>query len=96
MSPAPGTRRLRWSALSKKVKIELNSAGVRELLHSPEITAQLSSIGAAVQGRCGSGYEAEMVNTPTRSVCRVSAVTSAARRDNSDNNTLLSALKGGA
>lgn len=77
-----------------KVHIELNSAGVRALLHSAEITAQLTDIGTQVQGRCGEGYEAETVNTPTRSVCRVVAVTGAARRDNSENNTLLSALGG--
>ena len=77
-----------------KVKIELISDGVRALLHSPEITAQLSSIGAQIQGRCGEGYEAETVDTPTRSICRVVAATNAARRDNSDNNTLLSALGG--
>lgn len=76
------------------VHIELISAGVRALLHSAEITAQLTDIGTQTQSRCGEGYEVETVNTPTRSVCRVVAVTGAARRDNSENNTLLSALGG--
>lgn len=77
-----------------KVKIELISEGVRALLYSSEISTQLSNIGSQIQGRCGEGYEAETVDTPTRSICRVVAATNAARRDNSDNNTLLSALGG--
>ena len=78
-----------------KVKIQLNSAGVRELLHAPEIQGQLQSIGEQVRNRAGDGYETEMLDTPTRSVCRVYAATKEALTDNSDNNTLVSALFGG-
>lgn len=82
------------SALSK-VKIELNSEGIKELLHSEGIRAALAEAGERVQARAGDGYDAFPVEMPGRSIVRVSATTSAARKDNSDNNTLVRALFGG-
>ena len=82
------------SALSK-VKIELNSAGIKELLHSDGIKAALSEAGERVQSRAGDGYDAFPVEMPGRSIVRVSATTKEARKDNSDNNTLVRALFGG-
>lgn len=77
------------------VKIELNSAGVRELLHSPEIQAALVEQGNGTQARAGDNFGVELVDTPTRSVCRVSAINRQGAIENSNDNVLLSALFGG-
>ena len=77
-----------------KVKIELNSAGINELLHSPEIRAALIEAGDKVATRAGTDYEAVSFEMPSRSVVRVSPATRKAAIDNSDNNTLLRALGG--
>lgn len=78
-----------------KVKITMNRAGLRELLHSPEIRAALQETGEAVQGRAGDNFGVFPFNMPTRSVVRVSAVNMAGQIENSDNNVLLKALHGG-
>lgn len=75
-----------------KVKIKLNSQGVRELLKSPEIASACEEQARAVAARAGSGYEVEQRNYPERTGFVVSAETDEARRDNLKNNTLLKAL----
>lgn len=78
-----------------KVEIELNSAGIRDLLKSEGIRTELKAQGDKVVGRCGDGYTDSVFDMPSRSVCRVSAASKAAKIDNADNNTLLTALFGG-
>ena len=78
-----------------KVKIELNSAGINELLHSPEIKAALLECGNAAAGRAGDNFAAEAFEMPTRSVVRVSPINRAGALQNSEENTLLKALYGG-
>ena len=40
-----------------KVKIELNSPGIRALLRCPEMQAVLKDRADTVKDRCGDGYE---------------------------------------
>lgn len=81
--------------MSKSVEIELNSAGIEELLHSAEIQAALMDVGQQVQGRAGDNFDAELVDMPTRSIVRVSAINKQGMKENSDDNVLLKALHGG-
>lgn len=76
----------------RDVEIELNSAGIRELLHSDEIAASVMEAAAGVRSRAGAGYETEAYSTAQRNAVRVVASTDAADRENRENNTLLKAL----
>ena len=64
-----------------KVRIELNSAGIREMLRSAEVA-----------GRAGDGYASDTYLTGGRAVASAFAESSEAIRDNLDNNTLLRIL----
>jgi len=77
-----------------KVKFELNSAGVRELLQSAEMAGICKQYADQVRGRCGEGYTVDTYTGKTRVNASVHASTSAARKDNLNNNTLLKALGG--
>ena len=75
-----------------KVKVELNRAGVRELLRSEEVG---DMIAAEAQARCATLGDGYSVNTRTgrnRVNAEILAETYAARRDNLKNNTLLRAI----
>ena len=52
-----------------KVKIELNSPGIRALLRCPEMQAVLKDRADTVKDRCGDGYESYVA--PTRAVAVV-------------------------
>lgn len=75
-----------------KVKIELNSAGIMEMLKSQEMQDLLEEHAAQIAGRCGEGYEHDVHLTAGRAVASAYTATPAAVRDNLDNNTLLRAL----
>lgn len=72
-----------------KLRVELNSAGVRALMRSPEMQAVLKARADTVKDRCGDGYEAYVAQT--RAVAVVETATRQAVDDNSANNTLLKA-----
>ena len=74
-----------------KLRVELNSAGVRELLRSPELRALVEKHARAARQRAGDGYEVYTVQT--RVVALVGTATGAAEADNLKNNTLLKALR---
>ena len=46
-----------------KVRIELNSPGIRALLRSPEMQAVLKSRADTVKDHCGDGYESYVAQT---------------------------------
>lgn len=72
-------------------KFELNDAGVKDLLRSKEIQAELIRQATKVKNRCGKGYS---VHTgPNRSNVSVRTETKEAARDNLENNTLLKRLR---
>ena len=75
-----------------KVRIKLNSSGIRELLHSPEITSTLVEIGQGVAGRAGANFGVKSFSMPTRSVVRVSAINKKGVKENLDSNVLLKSL----
>lgn len=76
-----------------KCKIELNRAGVRELLRSPEMLKVCQEHAAATLSGCGKGYEMDTHTGKNRVNAMVRAATRAAVRDNAQNNTLLKALR---
>lgn len=80
------------------VKFELNRAGVRELLKSPEMRDILQDYGNQAINRLGEGYEAVPGDTSesVRAKVKVTATTYKTRRDNLKNNTILKAVGGGA
>ena len=80
--------------MSNKVRIELNSAGIVELLKSSEIESCCNEIAQGVAARAGDGYEVNTHVGKKRVNAEVKAETPKARRDNLKNNTLLKALWG--
>lgn len=75
--------------MSNSVKIELNSAGIREMLRSDEMQAVLGEKASEIARRCGAGYESDTYLTAGRAVASVFTATPEAARDNSKNNTIL-------
>lgn len=76
-----------------KIKFELNSAGVQELLKSSQMQAILEDYAQQTANRAGEGYSAETHLGKKRAYANVYAETRKAKRDNLDNNTLLKSLK---
>lgn len=72
-----------------KVRFELDRAGVRALMRSPEMQAVLKARADTVKDRCGDGYEAYVA--AIRAVAVVETATPQAVDDNSAHNTLLKA-----
>lgn len=75
------------------VKVKLNRSGVRELLQSPAMQKVCREHAEQIRSRCGAGYESDVYVGRNRANAMVWAETSAAKRDNLDNNTILKALK---
>lgn len=78
-----------------KLKIKLNSKGVRDLLKSQEILDTCVTVARDAASRAGSGYEADHGHLgKTRASAIVYPASAAARRDNYSNNTLLKVFGG--
>lgn len=71
-----------------KVRIKLNSAGVRELLKSPEIRKVVETEAAKKAQQAGEGYSSEVHVGQKRLYANVFPATRKAARDNFENNTL--------
>lgn len=80
--------------MADKVKIVLNTAGVRELLKSQELMAVCSEHADTIAQRCGSGYETSTYTGKNRVNAMVAASTYQAKADNMKNNTILKAVRG--
>jgi len=78
--------------MAKQVEIELNSAGIQEMLKSPEMQAMLLERASAVADRAGSGYATDVYVGRTRANASVFPYDDEALRDNMKNNTLLKAV----
>lgn len=76
-----------------KHEIVLNSAGVREMLQSPEMQSLLLERANEIAARAGEGYTTDVFVGKTRANASVFANTEEAMRDNMENNTLLKALR---
>lgn len=79
-----------------KLRVKLNSKGVRELLKSKEILGVCVELAQDAAKRAGTGYEADNGFVgKTRASARVKPATFAARQDNLRNNTLLKTFGSG-
>lgn len=76
------------------VKFELNTEGVKSLLQSPEMMEVCKKHANNALARLGNGYEVSTHTGKTRVNAQVEAVTYKARKDNSENNTILKAIRG--
>ncbi len=76
-----------------KLKVELDRAGVRELLRSEELLACCKQLADGVCARCGAGYEVTTMTGKNRVNAQIAAATGAAVRDNMENNTILKAMR---
>lgn len=74
------------------VTIKLNSDGVKELLKSSEIQAECMKQAETVQAGLGDGYEVSEKYYPERSGAIIRAVSTAAKKENSEDNSLLKGL----
>nr|WP_321294129.1 hypothetical protein [uncultured Trichococcus sp.] len=74
-------------------KFELNRKGVAELMKSDGMQAVLNDHASAIRKRCGDGYEQDIYVGKNRANAMVRAETLKAKKDNSNNNTLLKAVK---
>lgn len=75
------------------MKVELNRAGVRQLLRSEDLGDKLEALAETISGRCGEGYAHDRKLMPTRVIASVYTDDNAAARDNMQNNTILRSLK---
>lgn len=75
------------------VKIELNEAGVRELLRSDEMRMKCEKHANEAIGRLGPGYTVTSHTGRNRVNASVLAESYEAKRDNLENNSILKALR---
>lgn len=74
------------------IKFKLNSAGVRALLQSNEVSDMVSEVAANVARNAGEGFEVDTQPGKFRAIARVKPVTKSARDATFKNNALLKAL----
>ena len=75
-------------------RIELNYAGVGELLKSQEIADAVKEVAEQVAARAGDGYATDVYQAGTRVIASVYTETEEAMKDNLENNTMLKAVSG--
>ena len=75
------------------VRIEINDAGVQELLKSSEMQSLLDSYGAQKAAQAGEGYDHAVHVHQKRAVANVFPATKEAAHDNYENNTLLKVVR---
>lgn len=73
-------------------RIKLNSRGVREVLRSPGVLADLERRAEAVKRAAGPGHEVEVEVGAKRARAAVVTATAAARRSEATNRTLTRAF----
>lgn len=74
------------------VKIVLNREGVRSLLRSSEMMDICKGHADRARAQLGEGYEVTTHTGRNRVNAEVAAVTYAAKRDNTENNSILKAV----
>ena len=77
-----------------KIKFELNKAGVRELLLSDEMMNVCNKYASSAISRLGNGYEMTSYHGRNRVNASVMAVTTEAKRENLETNSILKAVTG--
>lgn len=76
-----------------KWKVQLNKEAVRQLLKSEEMQGLVSSKASEIRNRCGDGYDQDIHVGRNRANAMVWAETAKAKKDNSENNTILKAVR---
>lgn len=74
------------------VKIELNSAGIKQFLHSREVAKCVKNYADKAADRLGEGYKSDYKHMPTRVIASVYTDTDEARQQNLQENSLLKAV----
>lgn len=80
--------------MAETLKIELDRAGVRELMRSREMSDICAGYAHDAQDRLGTGYEVTLRTGKNRVNAEVAAVSEKAKQENSRSNTILKALHG--
>lgn len=75
-----------------KFIFKLNRSGVAELMKSQAMQDVLSEHAKTIKERAGDGYEQDIYIGKNRANAMVKAESFKARKDNSENNTLLKAV----
>lgn len=75
-----------------KFVFKLNRSGVAELMKSQAMQDVLSEHAKTIKERAGDGYEQDIYIGKNRANAMVKAESFKARKDNSENNTLLKAV----
>ena len=79
--------------MASNVRIKINTAGVWEMLRSPEIQGILQERARGIVERAGPGFETDTHVGPHRANVAVKASTKDAVRECLDNNRLLKSLR---
>lgn len=79
----------------KGFRIEINSAGAREILRSPKVLAEMERRARAIAQAAGPGFEVEARLGANRARASVRAATFEARRAEAENRSLSRALEAG-
>lgn len=78
--------------MSEKIKFKLDLPGLNALMKSGAMQGILNSAASSIAGGAGDGYEIESAHPISFiAIASVRAATYKARKDNSENNTLLKA-----
>lgn len=77
-----------------KTRIEINYAGVGQLLRSGETKEFIQQLASAKASALGNGYNSDTYQAGTRVIASVYTDTPEAARDNLKNNTLLRVVSG--
>lgn len=75
------------------LEFKLNSEGVRQLMKSPEMMKVCTDYANAALSRLGDGYAMDTRVGASRVNAEVKAVTYEARKENSQTNSILKALR---
>lgn len=75
-----------------KFVFKLNRSGVAELMKSQAMQSVLKEHATTIKNRAGDGYEQDIYVGKNRANAMVKAESFKARKDNSENNTLLKAV----
>lgn len=75
-----------------KIKVKLNHSGIKKFLHSKGMAAAVKSYADRAADTLGEGYKSEYRHKPSRVIASVYADTQEARRDNSENNSIIKAV----
>lgn len=81
--------------MATKVRLEMNSAGFRALLRSPQVLADVDRRAQAIADRAGPGMEATSRVGPNRARASVRTATAEAKRAEATDKALTRALDAG-